>query len=354
LFRVSPTLEGFRAAFRRPSLTLAEIAWRWTVGATLCALLAFGLLEYLDSLPVTQGELLLLRTRHPVLVGQAIAHILRGSLNRIVAAGLIGAAAVIVLWILAASIGRSVTVRDLLRYFATRRYEITPLKVVDSAAPSGSFHALLGLNFLRAALVLAVVLGLQRAAILTGFVSTAAHPRAGLAFVLFLPIASVVCVLGWTLNWFLSLAGVFAVRDAGNTLGTLSAAVAFVRERIGPVLAVSTWTGLAHLAIFTGAMTAVSMPLAFIQVLPARLIIAVIFVMTLAYFAIADWLYMARLAGYICVVEMPEALLAPIPLAALPTMPPPGRQSAPPVTVQTTIDRDELILSDVPLLPANH
>ena len=35
----SPTIEGFRAAFRRPSLTFAEMAWRWTVGEMkrLCA-----------------------------------------------------------------------------------------------------------------------------------------------------------------------------------------------------------------------------------------------------------------------------------------------------------------------------
>ena len=44
--RVSPTLEGFRAAFRRPSLTFAEIAWRWSFGAAAVALFAFALLEY--------------------------------------------------------------------------------------------------------------------------------------------------------------------------------------------------------------------------------------------------------------------------------------------------------------------
>lgn len=74
---ISPTAEGFRAASRRPSLTLAEIIWRWIVGATAVALFFFGLFEYLDTLPVTNGELLFLRTRHPYLVGEAIAHILR-------------------------------------------------------------------------------------------------------------------------------------------------------------------------------------------------------------------------------------------------------------------------------------
>lgn len=53
--RVSPTLEGFRASFRRPSLTLAEITWRWTVGAAGWALVFFWMIEFLDTLPVTRG-----------------------------------------------------------------------------------------------------------------------------------------------------------------------------------------------------------------------------------------------------------------------------------------------------------
>jgi hypothetical protein len=345
--RISPTLEGFRAAFRRPSLTLAEIAWRWTVSTTACALLIFGVLEYLDTLPVTDGEVLLLRTRHPVLVGQAIAHILRGSLNRVVAAGLVAALALTGLWILAASVGRTATVRALLEYFGERRDAIAGSYVGDFGARSGSFGALLGLNFLRAAVVLAVILGLQASAILAGFASPTAHPRPGLAFMLFLPLAALVCLLAWVLNWFLSLASVFAVRDSGSTLNALSSAVAFFRDRLRPVFAVSTWTGLAHVAVFIGAASVVSMPLAFVQVVPARLVIAVMIVMTMAYFAIADWLYMARLAGYVCIAEMPEALLAPVPPAPLPT-PPLQRQQLAPTPIQTTIDPDELILSDVP------
>jgi hypothetical protein len=75
------------------------------------------------------------------------------------------------------------------------------------------------------------------------------------------------------------------------------------------------------------------------------LVFAVVIVLTLAYLAVADWLYMARLAGYVCIAETPEALLKPVPPAPLPTPPP---ASGPPV--QTKIDRDEPILSDIPNL----
>src|ERR1700684_3780791 len=114
---ISPTTEGFRAAFRRPLLTLAEIMWRWMVGATAATLVVVGFFEYLDTLPVTNGELLFLRTRHPYLVGEAIAHILRGSLNRAAMASLLAALMLSILWIVAASAGRIATVRGLLDYF---------------------------------------------------------------------------------------------------------------------------------------------------------------------------------------------------------------------------------------------
>ena len=118
---VSPTVEGFRAAFRRPYLTLAEITWRWIVGATALALFFFGLFEYLNTLPVTNGELLMLRTRQPYLVWQAIAHMLRGSLNRVVMSWIVAGSLLGLLWIIAASVGRHRHRARVARIFSSRR-----------------------------------------------------------------------------------------------------------------------------------------------------------------------------------------------------------------------------------------
>ena len=326
--RLSPTIEGFRATFRRPSLTFAEIAWRWTVGATAWALWLFWVLEYLDTLPVSRGDTVLLSTRQPLLVGRAISHIFRGSGNRAVVAAALAALALACLWIVAASIGRVATVRALLDYFGE--------KFADKNFPAGDgdeggrdvasnvfttkqwrcLRSMIGLGFLRAAATLAALLALLGAAVLAGYVSTEAKPRPGLAFGLFLPLAGLVCMAWSMLNWLLSLAGMFAVRDGEDAPGDIFAAVAFFRERVGPVFAVGTWTGLAHLTAFSIATTAISMPLAFLQVAPPRLVLACVIVLTLVYFAVADWLYMARLAGYVCIAEMPEALASPVPLPA--------------------------------------
>lgn len=330
--RVSPTLEGFRACFRRPSLTFAEIAWRWAAGAVAWTLFLFSFIEYLETLPVTNGDAALLRTGQPLLVGRAISHILRGSLNRAVLAFLLAALALSFLWIVAASLGRAVTVRALLAYFRGRFSSNIPVETDDAIKPR-PLRSLIGLNFLRVALALAALLAFAGAAILVHLASPDAHPHPGLAFIFFLPLAGLICIVWPMLNWLLSLACISAVRDGDDVLSALSAAVTFSRERSGPLFAVSTWTGLLHLAAFSVATTAVSFPLALIRVAPTRLIIVAVILLTLVYCAFVDWLYMARLAGYVCIAEMPETLAE---AAALPNPPP-----------ATSIDRDELILSDV-------
>jgi hypothetical protein len=347
----SPTLEGFRAAWRRPTLFLAEIAWRWTVGATTCALLLFGFFEYLRTLPVTNGDLLFLRTRQPVLIGQAISHILRGSLDRAALAGLLAALALCFAWVVAASVGRDFTLRALLEYFASRRGVAGNFSKDDGGAHSQDqgigtkpLRALFGLNFFRAAVVLAAVLAFQGAAILARFASSPEHPRPGLVFLLFLPLAGLICIAAWCLNWFLSLAAIFAVRERENTIGSLSSAASLCRDRFGAVVAVSSWSAVAHLAALTGMTTVVSFPLGLAPIIKVRLLIAGITLVVLIYLAIADWLYMARLAGYVCIAEMPEASAAPAPM---PTLPPSGEGFVPKTPVET-IDRDERILSDVP------
>lgn len=335
---LSPTIEGFRAAFRRPSLTSAEIAWRWTFGATAAALVLFGCIEFLATVPVTRSNSVLLSTHQPLLVERAIAQMLRGMGNRAVLAALLVAFVLSASWVAAASIGRLVTVRALFEYFRTGT-------VSDESNGTWGFNtrpfrALIDLNFLRLALFLATILSFGGTAILASFVFSAPHPRPGLGFTLFSGLATLICIVGWSLNWWLSLAGIFAVRDGEEALSALSAAVAFFRKHRTSVSAVSTWTGLAHLVAFFTATSLISLPLAFIPVVPARLVIAAMLLITLIYFSVADWLYIARLAGYIFIVERSaELLMTP----RRPPLPPQGIASS-----NITIDRDELILSDIP------
>src|ERR1700751_3960820 len=231
---VSPTAEAFRAAFRRPLLTFAEITWRWVVGVTATVLLFFGFFEYVDTLPVTNWDLLFLQTRHPFLVWQAIAHILRGSIGRGVLSLILAALLLTLIWIVAASLGRLATVQAMIEYFRARfpttAREDSPGSTTDDSRRNRLFN-LLRLNFLRVTVVLAALAGFAGSAIIASFASSQNNPHPVLAFVLFVPMAGIVFLVCYALNWLLTLAAVFVVRDADDAVGAISSAVAIFRER---------------------------------------------------------------------------------------------------------------------------
>ncbi len=78
-----PHSKASAPSFQRPSFGFAEIAWRWSFGAAAGVLLVFSFFEYLDTLPVSNGDLLLLRTRQPLLISRAVLDIFRGSSFRL-------------------------------------------------------------------------------------------------------------------------------------------------------------------------------------------------------------------------------------------------------------------------------
>jgi hypothetical protein len=320
----SPTQEGFRTLFRRPSLGFAEIAWRWSFGAAAGLLAALSCFEYLDTLPVARGDLLLLRTRQPFLISQAVGNIVRGSGGRLVEAFIVLALALVVAWIVVAALARAATLKALLADFREK----------DESSGHGVnwLDPLLGLNFLRAAASLAAM-----AASFAGFElgGTASTPdEAGMAFQLAMIIATLVWVAWSMVNWLLSLAAIFVVANGRDTFGAITDAVDLLRRRSGPVFAVGTSFGLAHVAALVVASIAAAFPLGLAGVLPGRMVLAALTVITLLYFAVADFLYMGRLAGYVAIVEMPaEPSFQPSPLSPQPS---------------GSVDPYELILSDMP------
>jgi hypothetical protein len=362
----TPTIEGFRTVFRYPSLGLTEVAWRWTFGGAALTLLTLSLFEYLDTLTVTSGDALFLRSRQPLLVFRALAHILAGSGARLAAATVILALALVALWILASSIGRAATIRALLQHFTQAPVLGSPLPAAGFAQhPAGnwSVSSLLGLNFLRTTLVLAGLLAMVSASIIAGFASTPAHPRPGLSFLIFVPLALLVILFWSSMNWFLSLASIFVVRDACDIFGAVSSAVDFCLRRARAVSWSSTVFGTCHLVTLIIASSVVVFPLAFAGLLPGWVVLAAVMLLALGYFAVADFFHVGRLAAYVCILETPEEVYAPaapsIPLS--PTSPeattpifadPPSTASGSPGTAWPPLPpSEEDILSDIPMPP---
>jgi hypothetical protein len=325
----SPTLEGFRAIFRRPSLGFAEIAWRWSFGAAAGLLIMLSCFEYLNTLPVTRGDLLLLRTRQPLLISQALGNIVHGSGGRLVKAFIVLAVALSIGWILVAALARAATIRALLIHFC-EKFE-SPERTIK-----WRIDPLLGLNFLRAAVTLAAVVACFAGFTLGGMASPPDDPAPGAAFLIVLIVSALVWLAWSMMNWLLSLAAIFVVANGRDTFGAMADAVDLLRRRSGPMLAVGTWFGLAHTLVFIAASTIAAFPLGLATILPGWMVLGGLIAVTLLYFAVADFLYIGRLAAYVAILELPEVPVPSFQPSALILQP------------NNSIDPHELILSDVP------
>jgi hypothetical protein len=338
----SPTLEGFRAIFRRPSFGLAEIAWRWSFGVAAALLLAFSFFTFLDTLPVGKSDLLLLRSRQPFLIFRAMAHIVRGSAFRAVGAGIVLALTLGAAWIVLASFGRAATVNALIAYF--RESGVCAPERQEKS--SWRLRSLFALNFFRLAATLAAAVGCLAAILLGAAASPPTHPSPGIAALIFLTVTMLVWLAWSTLNWFLSLASIFVVADGEDTFGAITAAIDLCRARSGSIFAAGTWFGLAHLTAFALASSIVGFPLAFAPYLPAAAVLGGVLSVTVLYFAVADFLYVGRLAAYAAMVEMPESQVTAE--TAPPALPLAGTHLDPTLQSSPAVDATELILSDVP------
>lgn len=335
----SPTLEGFRV-LRHPAFGLAEIAWRWSFGAACCLALVFSVSEYLQTLPVSSGDLLLLRTLRPRLISEAFAHILHGSRFRLLEAVLVLISGLAVGWIVLGSFARAATINALLTYFRDGE------KSRDRRPSNPRVLSLAGLNFLRVAVTLASTVGCLAALFFGAAISPASNPAPGSALLVFLSVVLLLWLAWSVLNWFLSLAAVFVVVDGQDAFGAMASAVALCRRRTGAVLAAGTWFGLAHIAAFVLATSVVAFPLAFAGVLPSGIVLGGVLSVTLLYFAVTDFLYIGRLASYVAILELPETRSTVQPAA-----PRPPTSTRDIRELGSSVDRDELILSDLPSQP---
>jgi hypothetical protein len=337
-----PTLEGFRTMFSRPSFGLAEIAWRWSFGAATGLLLTFSFVEYLDTLPVTNSDLLLLRTSEPVLIFRAVLHIFHGSTLRVVEAAVVLALTLGAAWIVIASLARMATLKALLAYFRESGVSTSELK----ERKSPRLRSLFALNFFRLGTALAAAVGCLAAIFLGQAVSQPSDPAPGSALLITLTVTMLVWFACSTLNWFLSLAAICVVADGHDTFGAIAAAVDLCRTRAGSIFAAGTWFGLAHLTAFAVATSVAAFPLGFAAVLPADAVLGGVLLVALLYFAVTDFLYAGRLAAYVAILEMPES-----PVLAE-TAPPPHPSGGTPLDLplqsSPAVDATELILSDVP------
>jgi hypothetical protein len=325
----SPTAQGFRLIFRRPAIPFAEIVWRWTVGVGGWFLLAALLTEYANTLQVNKLDRLLLGTRQPALVLRALQRIFHGSALRFTESGIVLTIAMTIAWIVIASLGRLVTLRSIAAEFEVPSAVGWPARVSSLAV----------LNFLRAAVTLAAVAAGIGSFLLPNGVWASTHAsvagilRAGSAlFVL-------VCLSWAIVNWLLSTAGLFVVINGSDASRALGQTVRWFRQNLGSVIAVGIWFGLPHLGAFLVAFGAVFTVLGQVNLIGGGPTITLELLIIALYCAVADLLYVGRLAAYLWISGGKD-----VPVV-LPRKPLPYE----PTDARAAVDQGELILSDVPL-----
>jgi hypothetical protein len=327
----SAIAEGFKLLFRRPSIALGEIAWRWSFAASAWFLIALFLTEYAGTLPVNSVDRLLLGTQQPALAWRAIQRIFHGSALRFTESGILLALAMTVAWIILASFGRLATLKAIL----------VELGVATPADTSRSdISSLLALNFLRAGVALAaLVAGLGAVLLASGiWASTHLSLAAGVRFCVTL------CFLAWiswaVLNWVLSTSALFVVANRISASAAVSATVGWGRIRLGSVVAAGICFSLVHGGALIAAWGAAFTVFGMAQLLGAGRALFLEFLIAAVYFAIADVLYIGRMSAYLAIIHgeqmSDQSQTQPMPF------PGPGKD-------RDAIDQSELILSDFPL-----
>ncbi len=281
----TPAHAGWRLARKNPKLVLLEVAWRWSFGLLALLLLWWAIVSILHRVTISDADWAALRSLNLHDTPQTLAKIvvLFWEDFLLMLAALLSALALA--WMITATWGRAATLRIL------EGRSNTP--------------AVAGLNLLRVLLfivtLLAAIFVVEGAVWLS--TPSAADP-AELNWALYLLIVLIalpLIMIAWgILNWVLSLAPLFAVREQKGAFTSLAAAFRSLRCNRKVYWSVSGVYGLYRGAALV-ALTVIGLVL--LALSQSKIILGLLLALLLLYFAFADLLYVARLAAYLQIVE---------------------------------------------------
>jgi hypothetical protein len=320
----SPAITGFRLILRRPAIALAEITWRWSFAAAAWFLGGMFVFGYLDSLPVNAVSRFLLGTGQPILIARAMKRVFEGSAFRFTEAGILLGIGLGAGWIVLASVGRTATVTSIAEELG-----------IEIPTDGARLSSLARLNFLRLAASLASVLGVVGSALIASSVWASSHTSVADAGSILGLFWFAVCLLWVVVNWLLSTATIPAVLDRKGAMAAFVSTISLLTANTGGVISASAFFGAVHLAAFVLASGAAGVAFGLTGTIPAATVIAFMVFVAFAYCAIADFLYICRVAAYVSIIRADElGILA--------------ERSRPSPADDGSVDKTELILSDAP------
>jgi hypothetical protein len=300
----NPITQGLHAVARDPAIFLGEILWRWSF-ALLASLLVVGVgLMLLGPLHVGPIWDAAWRSRDPQKMSQVVLGIvLILGVKVIMTAAIVVPLAIALLWSILSALGRFVTVWRL-------RAGLTSLR----------FRSILALQLFRAfvgwfsfALLFAATFGEALIA------SRGPKPDLLLYYLMMLPSVILISAFWLTLNWYLSLAAIFG-REGQSFRGAFRQARHTVRLQ-RPDFA---GTGFVFILFRTVALliaTAICGLTSGMAGSSPQGYFVLLMIVSLAYFAVADFLYMARMAAYLALAAAHVDPAGPKLVAASSTLP---------------------------------
>ncbi len=292
----NPTAQGFRAIREEPVVFLAEICWRWLFGAVALAFVSWTLLVFLDAVEVSKANLFLLRSLNPDAIAYAIQRMFAGKGPMMVTLLCIAGPSLTVLWVVTATIGRIATTRVLLERSAHVHGTSFSLQVRWAATGVA--------QLVRALLVWMGAVAYVASVLIASYVARSGEEfHTGVFILLFLLLFMAAVVLLSTIHWVLGIAPVFVLRDGAGAGTAIARAWRVTRQRAGQFAAMNLWHGIFRLAWLAAVSTVAGFPLVLLQVIPGKAVAILMGLMTLAYFAGADFLFAARYAGYVEILE---------------------------------------------------
>ena len=277
----NPITQGLRTVARDPAIFLVEILWRWSFALLACLLVIGVGLMLLGPLHVGHRWDMAVRTRDPQRMAQLLVTVLLILGMKAVVAALAIPVAIAFLWSIFSALGRFVTIRRL-------RVGLTSLR----------FSSILALQFLRGfASWFCFVLFFGATFGEALIASRGPKPDLLLYYLMVMPSVVVISAFWLTVNWYLSLAAFFG-REGQGFRGALREARQTIRQQRSDFAGTGLVFLLFRTIILLVAVAICGLASGMEGTAPQSYFVLLV-VVSLAYCAIADFLYMARMAAYL-------------------------------------------------------
>ena len=270
---------------RDPAIFLVEILWRWSFALLACLLVAGVGVMLLGPLHVEKAWDTAWGSRDPQRIGQVLVAIVLLLGAKLIIAAVAVPLAIALLWSILAALGRFVTVKRL-------RAGLTSLR----------FRTVLALQLLRGliswfSLVLLFATTLGEALIAT----RGPQPDLVLYYLMVMPSVILIGAFWLTMNWYLSLAAIFG-REGQSFSGAVRQARQTVRQQRSDFAGTGFVFLIFRTVILLIAAAICGLTSGMAGTAPQSYSV-LLMVVSLAYFAVADFLYMARMAAYLALAD---------------------------------------------------